>query len=274
MLVALCLLACGGKSYGVRDGDDEGGTANQGVSGSSHAGTGSALGGGGANVAGSQASGGSASGSSAGGVGGEACERFDDEAETVVVVELINKTSRTLYLGSKANTCGTTPLFYVKHEFGNEVTLINDCRVPCESLRSDTPGGGCIDLCRAPTLSILNPGATLRTTWAGIDYVHQQLPSECASPSLGTACDQAVRVRPGSFIFMAQAGTMADCSGSPGCDYCPLSKDVCGTDGGLVAGEMLTASVTVGLDERYGVSDEDIPRLPAKPATVQLVFAE
>jgi hypothetical protein len=276
VLVALFLLACGGKSYGVREGDDDGGSTSQGGSGSSRAGSGSTLGGGGANAAGRGGSvgGQNTSGSASGGVGGDTCEGFDDEAGTLVNIELINKTSRTLYVGSREVTCGTTPLFYVKHELGNELTIIDDCRVPCESLRGNSPVGGCTGLCRFPSLLILNPGAIYETTWSGIDYVQKELPLECSPSGFGNVCQRAERIRPGSFIFMAQAGTKADCSNAPDCDYCPLSKDVCGTQGGLVSGEMLTAGATVGLDERYGVYGDGADRLPASPASVQLVFTE
>lgn len=284
-LVALASLACGGKSYVIREGEDDGGSSSLGGRRAGHAGDGAAPAGGDLNVGGvggsagvgsssSQNGGVSASGSSAGGVDGDACASFDDDAETAVKIELVNKTSRTLYIGNRSISCGTTPLFNVESEHGEALTIINDCRVPCESLHSDNPSGGCAALCQQPTLLIMNPGATYPATWSGLEYVGLELPSACSQSGSAGACDRAHRIRPGTFVFTAEAGTKADCANAPECDYCPLSRDVCGTQGGLVGGATLTATATVALDERYGVYGENPTLPPVNPRSVQLVFTE
>jgi hypothetical protein len=241
--VLAILAACGGKSATAGDGGpSNGGTANQaGASGN-----------------------------------GAACSSFADEVGVSIGVDLINLTSRKLYLGQPEVTCEVEPLFSVADASGAALPAPTRCRSACSS-----ESGGCVGICLYPAAFALEPGATMSTSWSGLFDVDVELPDACVVGA--QRCQQSKRIRPGTFTFTALAGSALRCADDQGCDDgCEnVAAGVCATNGVLTAGQTRTASATVPLDATFGVYDDEptppgagAPSSDAVLARVKLVFAD
>jgi len=281
-VVGFGLLACGGKSF-----DDNGGSGGSGAStqgGSSHVAGSSGASSSGSHAGGTSASGGAAAGGTGqAGAPSDACSGLGDDSGTFILVEIINQTTETLYLGPTMATCGTVPYFTVDDENGKRLTIANDCRASCDVVRRDGPVG-CPDVCFQPSVTRLAPGTSYVTNWSGIDFVRLQLPSECINPDYAPAqCDRARRIRPGTFVFSSVAGDAVDCSSAfnQNCGAC--DADAAGCGGGLVSGQIRTTTTKVVLNEAYGVYGDSTKKLPPPApgnapagmvAGVQIIFTE
>jgi hypothetical protein len=281
LLLVPVFSACGGKSSSGPD------TGQAGDSGSSSTGA-SAPTGGSTGVSGSAQAGGSmAAGGASPNGGAAACAQHDDESPVSVEVLLINKTSKTIYLGQDMVTCGVAPLFAVTDASGVVLPPLSDCRAACAEVRKPNGVGGCTDICRFPSSIELAPGGSHAEIWDALYDVDAALPGSCVSsertaPSV--TCSQAKRIVAGTYTFRARAGTTNDCSMTTGAGQCaacmPDGNGGCTTQGALIGGAALKAEATVTLDASYGFSTDsntssagDAPGAVAPP-TVELFFIE
>jgi hypothetical protein len=232
-------VACGGKSS-ANDGHERGGAGgNGGAAGSASAGKPSA----------------------GNGDGGAAevpeCAALVDDAPHHVVVDIINDSTETLFVGADMVTCALAPWFDVRDAEDRPLAPPGSCRTTCESAMSANPVGGCPAICLFPQAIELEPGESLMTEWSGQHLELVGLPKACQSAEYPTAqCDRAVAIEPGTFTFSAKAGTELDCSptGTP-CEACTWRSDAggCVTQGALISGSLRTAEARVELDASYGV---------------------
>src|SRR6478752_7119911 len=193
-LIVLLLAACGGKSF-----DGEGPRANAGNGSGASANGGNANGGSGGATSAGWGSGGDEPGGSA----GAACDSFRDDAPSFVSVNIINDSSKRLYLGQSALTCELSPLFAVEDAAGAALPALSRCRTGCGS-----GSGGCTDICLVPSAIELAPGAGVQTSWDGLFDAQNDLPKQCVDPTLASGhCQKATRIEPGTFTFSATAGT-------------------------------------------------------------------
>jgi hypothetical protein len=152
---------------------------------------------------------------------------------------------------------------------GERLPELGDCRSSCEQVMTHGPIGGCPAICRFPSVVTLAPGESTIEVWSGLYNETRTLPEACVDTDLAKqnlSCSQARQIQPGTFTFMAQAGTELDCMQTTGtaCGTCmPDGKGGCVTAGGLISGELLAAETTVDLGPGYGVYDS--AARPANP---------
>jgi len=256
--IAIAIAACGGESSSsAPDGEKTGGAA--GLSGS----------GGRSASGGVVAAGGSGPGGGATGGGGASCAELDDDAELSLSIVIANRTGRRLHVGYEETTCSIEPPFSVEDEDGRELAHLGSCRSPCESVRTGGPTG-CPPVCLfSPTLT-LEPDERAQLDWNGLVSLRTTVPSECTSveDARGASCDLARALRLGTYRFSARAGTELDCRGT--CGDCTLREGGgCETNGAVIAGDLVTAELTLRLDSGYGVGGAvgSGPPLP-----VELIF--
>lgn len=275
LLLIACLAACGGKSFDERHPSDSGG-------GSSNEGGSDDVGGAGSASGGRSNSGGKATGGNAeGGSADDSCDHFADDAATMLMVNIVNQSSAPLYFGAESDGCGEPPLFAVEDESGHQLRTNVDCHTSCDAVRTFGVAG-CPLLCRVPSALALPPGLTHSTTWSGLDYVDLKIPSACVKAEGADSCQQAQRVRPGTYTFSARAGSSTKCTTPSGmCEACMPRDYGCYVDSAQIEGDIRTASVTVQLDESYGVypsTDEAAPAPGGSGATaravVEIVFTD
>jgi len=279
LLLVPLFSACGGKSSSSPDGGDSGSSSSGG----------SAPTAGSTGMSGSAPTGGSmAVGGASPNGGAAACAQHDDESPVPVEVLLVNKTSKTIYLGQDMVTCGVAPLFAVTDASGKVLPPVSDCRAACAEIRKPNGAGGCPAICRFPSSLELAPGASHAETWTALYDLDAALPGSCVpfdptAPSV--TCSQAKRIVAGTYTFSARAGTTNDCSMTTGAGQCaacmPDGKGGCTTQGALIGGAMLKAEATAMLDASYGFSnaDADISSAgdapgPVPTAIVELFFNE
>lgn len=265
MLVVSLVLACGGKSFEGEHGANggEAGSASAGASnaGSSAGGTGS--GGGGASNVGASggviSSGGKATaGSSSGGNAGAAsrCDTaaYVDELGGSVRVRLFNNTEKPLYLGPTMLGCNDAPPFEVTNASGQQLIRPPSCESTCEV----TLQGGVVacppGLCRIASVTVLQPGESTLTLWDGLYTDSVKLPPACQKLAGATTCDRTTSVKPGTYVFSAQAGSAFVCGVDSGCTLCTRDEQGdCIIRYGLAAGPFVQGKVVVALDGSYGI---------------------
>jgi len=279
------LAACGGTAVDI---SGEGPERSSSSGGSTGTGGGSFTGG---SSGGESSSGGNSSGGSSIGGSANTCESFDDEAPRGLEVLIVNQRSTSIFLGPRQATCGIGPLFHLADESGNPMRWFTDgCSSTCADLR-DHGYTSCPAICLHPSIFELAPGESHPVFWSGLVQQERTLPIECVThndgPTEDTLCGQAKRIQPGVFTFGAEAGTEVDCSATfdaGSCIVCPSS----GGEGSsspdvTVGGEVLTAEVTVNLDDSYGVSrdledDSDVPDPGQDPIgainNVEIIFKD
>jgi hypothetical protein len=254
-LALSCSFACGGQS----NGDAQGGTSSTGGAGS-----------GGQNVSGGRAN----------ASGGASCnaETFADDRGWSVSVTVINQTGRPLHLGQDTITCGVSPLFRVEDGAGALLPELGDCRQSCESVAQGS-GVGCPALCRFPEAITLAPAEGTSLIWTGLYRTEASVPAVC-SPSGPTAepvaCDRARQIEPGTFRFIAAAGSDIDCSLTIGdCTACEArGVGGCATPAALISGARSIAEATVDLDASYGVGPRGGNGSDGATRPVELVFKD
>jgi hypothetical protein len=271
-------VACGGKSSSSPNDDEPG-----------HGGSGATAGS--AATGGSMPAGGTGSmpagGSSPSG-GAAACTEHDDDSPASVIVMLINKTSKTIYLGDDMVSCGVAPLYAVADASGKGLPPVGNCRAACAELRKPEGAGGCPAICQFPSSIALLPGESHTEIWDALFDVDAALPGRCVPSDPNAAsvsCSQAKRIVAGTYTFSARAGTTQDCSMTTAMGECaacmPDDDGGCATPGALIGGPLLNAEATATLDAGYGFSDADASAPGARPApgsvapaTVELIFSE
>jgi hypothetical protein len=266
-----CLVACGGKSFGVdpSEGGSDPGGSNQGGSGqkagSSHGGS--------VNPGGAPPG-----GTGQGGNGGALCESFDDEPGLFIAVEIHNQTNATIHLGDEMANCGGGVLddYRIDDASGNGLPRPGFCRQPCRAVRQGGPLG-CPTICGAPVALTLQPGEVYYTSWDGLLLEQIELPAQClVQPEYGGTCDMARAIEPGTFTFTSRAGHELTCADGFGnaadpsyCQSClPSGNGGCLSNGAVIGGELITATTKVLLDGSYGVYGSFPPPAPAFPGDV------
>jgi len=260
------LSACGGVSrldgLGVA-GSDAGGAASAGQGNGWHAGN--------------PSGGSSAAGRSSGGA--SVCSEFTEQTPQPVTVKIRNDTGVPVYMGSRMQTCTSEALYGVLDASGTTLPNSGICSTPCQGFLDGNPIGGCVGLCLAPEVTRLNPGETLVTQWSGLYAVADQLPHECdASVSSGegpVSCVVDRRIEPGSYTFVAEAGSDFTCDGSVAdCPTCKPGTDGCTLRGATVSGSNFTAVMPVDLDAQYGIYGSHFggPFGDGQVSSVELVF--
>jgi hypothetical protein len=265
LVTTFALPACGGKSFGAADdnggndsgGSDSGGKAHGGSSrgGSAQGGRNSSAGEGGSAGLGK---GGSAQGGTA------QCDAYLDEGPGNIPVRIVNETKAAIYLGPQPG-CGAAPLFSVADAAGTPLPFVGFCQTTCQQLLR----GGAISCpaiaCPAGQVLTLQPGEDTLQLWNGL-YNQPMLFAPACRPATGESmCLRVAAVKPGTFTFMATAGSMLDCS-QPYCMTCtPSDTGGCTTFGGVVTGPTLSAQTTLLLDGSYGLGG------PGGGGTVQSV---
>ena len=201
-------------------------------------------------------------------------------------VSILNKTDVPIYLGAEQATCGTAPLFGVTTADGVGLAGFASCRFSCTAFQTPGAAIGCSNICIYPSSVALQPGEVKMTGWDGTYSVQRDMPRACAATHSGAgtvSCDQAKRIQPGTYTFLARAGSTLDCSESGAATYPMCTSDAdggCSTTGGVIGGNILTATSTVALDARYGVYDTRTAgsspgaadAAPIEMLTVELVF--
>jgi hypothetical protein len=302
-LLLVSAVACGGRSVDDLPDTDEGGSGplagsgGQAHGGSGHAGTtqggsgsagmpqgGTAYGG---SDFGGTGQGGGFGGTGYGGSAGE-CSAYLDQSSWYLPVQIINKASKTIYVGKDMLGCEVTepPPFQVQNATGNVLSPPNSCVTPCSALIGGADVGGCPAVCFYPSAITLKPGEVFDTTWNGLFARQRTLPPECTNGSPYNQCQQTLHAQPGSHTFSSVAGLDLDCpqTGGEPCSVCtPNMNGGCTTPSALITGERLTASTLVNLDSSYGIwfdggAAEPSPggnagAAPA-PRAVQIVFAD
>jgi hypothetical protein len=254
--VASLVGACGGKSFGP-DSGDEGGSG-----GASQAGTGSgADDSGGTGIAGSGVAGsghGGTSGVAGTGSGGKAScspQLYEDEGGGNVPVRIINGTMKPIYLGEETAGCAGAPLFQVHDGRGGALASVPYCQSTCSSLLSGV-AIGCPAIACAISSVTLAPGESTMTLWNALYSETVTLPPACVAKVGQKECPRVVSVKPGTYIFTAQAGSAMQClnNDTGGCGGCmPSSSGGCTTYGAVISGPILNAKVDVQLDGSYGI---------------------
>ncbi|HTM43383.1 MAG TPA: hypothetical protein VL137_00435 [Polyangiaceae bacterium] len=185
--------------------------------------------------------------------GGSQCSMFEDDQALTINVTITNNTSAAIYLGQQEGTCGATSLFHVDNAAGRTLRQLPFCRNPCEAAMRGQPYG-CPALCQLANTITLQPGESTKPTWDGLYSVNSALAQACSPSGQSVVCDRAEQIQPGTFTFVAQAGTELNCAGALDCNQCTvISAGGCSTPGALTSGMTLTAQQTVDLDATYGV---------------------
>jgi hypothetical protein len=198
---------------------------------------------------------------------GSQCAAFEDDQALTIKVTITNNTNAAIYLGQQEGTCGATSLFHVDNDAGNTLRQLPFCRNPCEAAMRGQPYG-CPALCQLANTITLQPGESTKATWDGLYSVNSPLPQACSPSGQSVVCDRAEQMAPGTFTFVAQAGTELNCMGALDCNQCTaISGGGCSTPGALTAGMTLTAQQTVDLDATYGVGG-------TATKTVKIVFTQ
>lgn len=261
VLVVSTLAACGGKSFDAGGGPpNEGGSSGEGGSGSV-AGRGGGGPQGGSAHAGTSPTAGSPAGGSGQGGEADACEAFNDDPATFIEVDIVNETSRPIYLGGEPNTCSPQRLFGIEDENGQTFVLDAQCRTSCSEARSHGPIG-CPTLCVPPSAIALQPGEQYVTNFSGIHYAVTKMPKQClTSPNGSQECMQALLLEPGTFTFSSIASSSIECSlSSAQCDVCqPNGAGGCTINGAVRSGTELHASTEALLDGSYGIYPKKLP---------------
>ena len=246
-MVGLC--ACGGVSSVDHPGfgNETAGSSSEGANGAGR---------GGDEVAGSGSGGNSASGGS-GVAGASSCSQFRDDSPQTVTVTLRNDTSKPVYIGSRMQTCGATPLYEVRDASNAVVAERGACGSPCGSWLDGNPVGGCVAICQLSSVTKLDAGETIVTDWAGLSELDVHLPTACNGSRLsGTVeCSVDKRIVPGRYAFRSAAGSAFVCDGSPnGCEACvPAATGGCTVSGATVSGTEIVAALDVDLDPSFGI---------------------
>lgn len=261
LCVASLLAACGGKSFGPGEGEDGG------SGGSSHAGSGSGAddsggtGMGGSGVAGSSHGGTSSvagTGNTAGTGGKASCspQLYEDEGGGNVPVRIINGTIKPIYLGQETAGCAGGLPFQVYDGRGGTLASVPYCQSTCSNLLSGVAIGCPAIACAISSVTTLKPGESTMTLWNALYSETVTLPPVCAAQTGQMQCPRVVSVKPGSYIFTAQAGTAMQCldNATGPCGGCmPSSSGGCINYGAVIQGPLLNAKVQVQLDGSYGI---------------------
>jgi hypothetical protein len=204
------------------------------------------------------ASGVAGSGGDGGGSAGTDCSAFEDDLGWSVLVSIVNRTSQVIHVGQTEVTCTNPPLFVVEDDTGDPLTDLSGCRTPCDAVMDGNPAG-CPGICLFPQAVTLEPDEGTNVIWSGLRRREVRLPEQCLpmdEPVLVSTCDFAVQIEPGTFTFTAQAGTELDCLQTTGtCGECMTRGEGGCATSATIAGTMLSAEVTVGLDASYGVGN-------------------
>lgn len=247
---ALEAVACGGKALLTSDDGDIGG-ASMGETGgrvSGSAGTGGRVGG----------IGGKGSGVASGGrQSGTECSIPRNDAGWSLLVRINNKTNQPIYVGQDAFTCGIELPFQLRDANGKLLPSPGACTQSCEALAS-MGATGCPGICYLPSTTRLEPGAATQIRYDGLYLEQLELPVEClVDPKGGRLCARARHLDVGSIItFTARAGTIPDCSQTPGgaCAACTPNPDGgCNIGASISAGTIYSANLTLKLDAAYGL---------------------
>jgi hypothetical protein len=306
-------VACGGRSVDELPGTDEGGSGpvagsggqahggsgqagtaqgGSGQAGTAHGGSGQAGTAQGGTAYGGSGFGGTGQGGGFGGTGegGSAgqCSVYADQDSRYVPVQIINKASKTIYLGKEMLGCEATetPPFQVQNATGNVLSPPSSCLNSCSASIAGISVGGCPDICFFPSAITLKPGEVFDTTWNGLFARRITLPPECRGRWPIDTCQQTFHAQPGRYTFSSVAGLDLDCSQTGGepCSVCtPNRNGGCTTPSAIITGERLTASTLVNLDASYGIWSDGGAAGPSPggntgaapaPRAVQIVFAD
>jgi hypothetical protein len=209
------------------------------------------------------------------GDGDGVCDGFENDSVRHLEIEIRNERSDAIYIGPRESTCGTRPPFEVENASGSLLeTNLNSCMPLCEDYMSGQ-NLGCPPVCLYPEVITISPGDSHLAVWDTRHGVPLELPAECnAADDVDMQCSAARAIDPGTFTFLAHAGTTLSCD-TP-CDDCGPNGAAC--PGQLVVqGEELSAESTVDLDASYGIVP--VPRgegapVPGATNGVVLVFRE
>lgn len=256
LLTALAVLGCGGKAL-KNDGDPSSGATGTGGSGS-QGGSGNAASGGG--------------GASGGHTGGK-CEGLSNETGPQLTVLLRNNTHIPIYIGPRQPTCGLgNQVYTVLDASGMELRPPEVCTQTCQDvMQSAVPICPPI-ACPVSAVITLQPSEAAVQSWTAAQMETVAPPAMCRPPADDTTeCDRVASVKPGGFIFTAQAGTNIDCSQFSGaCGKCtPDSNGGCTTYGALIAGPLISTKLDIMLGPSYGV---DGPGGGGMPYPIDIVF--
>lgn len=213
----------------------------------------------------SASTGGSAANDTKGTGGGsstDVCESFDDESKNFASVLIVNRTSKTIYLGPfTEGGCGPTPPPFSIEKDGRVVPYFGDpCSATCEQMRDRDPLG-CLTICLHAETLVLAPGEEHTVDWDGLVLTQRTLPKECVvaenGPRTDTQCRQRTQITAGTYTFAARAGTELICDSwlSPEeCGSCePTDSGGCVHSGHHVGGSTLRAETEIEIGPKYGL---------------------
>lgn len=224
-------------------------------------------------------SGGSGAGGGASGGAATACQDFDDDGVGRVELLIINRRSTSIFLGPTEQTCGEVPPFELEQDGVQLEYFDGSCSASCAQLR-DSGYLSCPAICLYPHAVELPPGESYVATWDARVHRQTTLPVECVSaedgPETEQACYRREKVAAGEYTFSVKAGTELDCDSGiapPECSACePGPQGGCVSTGGMVGGEMLTASTQASLGELH--LDESGPAAGGAVAPVEVIFTD
>lgn len=193
-----------------------------------------------------------------GGAGGAVdCSAFDDGATNSVKVKIRNATAAPIFVVG-GTSCSEPRYVGVTDDKGEKLGGPTQCRTPCSQVALQGTIEFCEPLCGNPTLTQLDPGASMTTSWDGRDLVEAMLPKACQldaqDPSYGEPqfCRVWQTQKPGTYEFKAKAGTSANCGqGATGVTQLPncqaTGEGACEQESCDPAGSSLEATASLEL---------------------------
>jgi hypothetical protein len=161
------------------------------------------------------------------------CPAFEDDASPgSITLEVTNMRADGVWLPMSANCIDPVP-WALAGPGGTGVAWRDPGCGTCEgAVQGNCPCPP--PFCDEVTALFLEPGATVRYTWAGLVYVGEDIPAACPGvDACGTSCARAVVADPGSYAFTVEAGGAMGCAVEP-CACTPMDGSCTLLDPGMM----------------------------------------